>query len=332
MKAIIPAAGLGTRLRPHTYSVPKPLLEVAGKPILAHILDELVSLGADEVTFIVHYFGEAIKEWVQKHYRFKSNFVDQAETLGLGHAVSLAKPFHKHHDAVLIILGDTIFEANLAPVLKWRENAVAVKEVEDPSRFGIVELRGERVIRLVEKPEIPPSNLAIVGIYYIVQPALLFECLDENIRENKRTKGEFQLTDALQKMVDKGSLFRTFGIEGWFDCGKPETMLETNRALLKKSDNIEQLSLLQKRYPGSLIKPPVAVAESAVIKDSIIGPYVSISNDVVVEGSIVRNSIIGKNAQISYMLLENSLIGDNAKVEDHFLNLNVGDSSIIEIV
>lgn len=331
MKAIIPAAGLGTRLRPHTYSVPKPLLEVAGKPILAHILDELVSLGADEVTFIVHYFGDAIKKWVEENYKFKSNFVDQKETLGLGHAVSLASPFHKNHDAVLIILGDTIFSADLAPVLKWKENAVAVKEVDDPRRFGIVELKEERVTRLIEKPDNPPTNLAIVGIYNITQPALLFECLDYNIRNDIRTKGEFQLTDALQMMVDRGAPFRTFNINGWFDCGKPETMLDTNRALLEKASTPADRDVLQQRFPCSMIKPPVFIAESASVKDSIVGPYVSISEEAVVEGSIVRNSIVGKSAQIQDMLLEDSLIGDNAKVEYHYLHLNVGDSSIIKI-
>jgi len=331
MKAIIPAAGLGTRLRPHTFSAPKPLLEVAGKPILAHILDELVSLDADEVTFIVHYFGDAIEKWVRDNYKLKANFIDQKEMRGLCHAISLAKPIHKDHESVLIILGDTIFSANLAPVLKLKENAIAVKEVDDPRRFGIVELKGDVVTRLIEKPENPPTNLAIVGIYHIAQPALLFDCLDYNINNNVTTRGEFQLTDALQRMLDRGAPFRTFGINGWFDCGKPETMLETNRALLEKSPSSKQKDFFEQRYPGSLIKPPVFIAKSAIVKDSIIGPYVSISEDANVEGSIVRNSIVGKSAQVQDMLLENSLIGDNAKVEDNYLQLNVGDSSIIKI-
>ncbi len=331
MKAIIPVAGLGTRLRPHTHTTPKALLMVAGKPILAHILDSLVTLGADEVTFIVHYFGDVIEDYVRKNYKFHANFVEQPELLGLGHAISLAKPFHKESGAVLIILGDTIFSAHLTPVLNWSENAIGVKQVGDPRRFGIVELDGERVRKVIEKPENPPTNLAIVGIYNITQPALLFDSLDEIIRAGKKEKGEYQLTTALQVMLDKGAPFRTFEIEGWFDCGKPETLLATNRELLLRASSAHQNEEIQKRYPSAIIKPPVFIAPSVVITDSVVGPYVTVSEGAVIENSIVKNSILSQKAHVKNIVLEDSLIGDNAKAGSNPFRLNVGDSSEIDI-
>jgi len=331
MKAIIPVAGLGTRLRPHTYTNPKVLLPVAGKPMVAHILDELVNLNVEEVTFIVHHFGEDIKKWVEEHYSFRSNFVKQEELLGLGHAISLTAPFHRKDDAVLIILGDTIFYADLASILTWRENAIGVKSVDDPRRFGIVELKGDRVVRLIEKPEKPPSKLAIVGIYHITQPRLLYDCLDDIIREGKTTKGEIQLTDALQLMLDKGAPFRTFEIEEWLDCGKPETLLDTNRRILDNTYSGKQDALFKMRYPSAIIKPPVAIHESAVILDSVVGPHVTICENARIENSIIQNSIIDQNARIKNLILENSLIGDSACAVSKSYRLNVGDTTEIDI-
>jgi len=329
MKAIIPVAGLGTRLRPHTYSTPKVLLPVAGKPMLAHILDELVDLGVEEISFIVHYLADPIQKWILDHYSFKSNFVDQTELLGLGHAISLAAPYHRDNDSVLIILGDTIFEADLGTILSWPENSIGVKSVEDPRRFGIVELEGEKVKRLIEKPEHPPTNLAIVGIYNITDPALLFDSLDEIIRENKTTRGEIQLTDALQRMLEKGTEFRTFEIDGWLDCGKPETLFDTNRRLLDRDGKKEDLETLRKRYPTSVILPPVSIHESAGITNSVIGPYVTVSEEVLLEHCIVKNSIISKKARIREILLDSSLIGEDTTISGNFSELNVGDQSIV---
>lgn len=332
MKAVIPVAGLGTRLRPHTFTTPKPLLEVAGKPILAHILDELVKLDAEEVTFIVHYFGDIIEEWVKKNYSFKSNFVFQEELLGLGHAISLAEPLHRDSDSVLIILGDTIFRADLEEVLKWKENAIGVRKVEDPRRFGIVELEDGKVSNLLEKPEKPPTNLAIVGIYNITQPALMFDSLDKIIETGKTTKGEIQLTDALQLMLKNEAVFRTFEIDGWYDCGKPETMLETNRELLKLNSTVEHSETIRKRYPEAVIKPPVAIHNSVKISDSVIGPYVTVGEGTEIENSIIRNSIIGKKAKVSDILMEGSLVGEETVANDRFIQLNISDSSEISIV
>ncbi|MGB9693104.1 MAG: sugar nucleotidyltransferase, partial [Candidatus Sumerlaeaceae bacterium] len=286
MKAIVPVAGIGTRLRPHTHTAPKVLLPVAGKPILGHILDELTRLGIEETTFIIGYKGDMIREYVQRTVKFRANFVEQTEMLGLGHAVSLAKPFHYDDERVLIVLGDTIFKADLKSVFERDESALGVKKVDDPRRFGVVELdKMGNVKRLVEKPEIPPSNLALVGIYYLKNPRQLFDCLDENIQAGRRTKGEFQLTDALQLILERGHQMRVFMVEGWYDCGKPETMLLTNRDLLDmKIQDLEEYARLADRYPGSVINMPVAIDESARLENSIVGPYVSIS-----AGTILRS-------------------------------------------
>lgn len=331
MKAIVPVAGIGTRLRPHTHTAPKVLLPVAGKPILGHILDELVLLGVEEVTFIVGYKGDMIRDYVTSTVSFKANFVEQEEMLGLGHAISLAKPYHYTDEPVLIILGDTIFKADLKSVFETGESALGVKKVDDPRRFGVVELdtRGE-VKRLVEKPDVPPSNLAIVGIYHIKHPRALFDCLDELINENKTTKGEFQLTDALQKLLQHGEKMRVFMIDGWYDCGKPETMLLTNRELLDhRIQDVEEYGRLTERYPGSVIVMPVAIAPSAKIEGCIVGPHVTVSANTALRSCIVKNTIIGVSADVSNIVLEGSIVSDNAKVAGNLLRLNVGDSSEI---
>lgn len=331
MKAIIPVAGIGTRLRPHTHTQPKVLLPVAGKPMLAHILDELVDLGFDEVTFIIGYKGDMIRDFVTQHYSFKSNFVEQPEMRGLGHAIWLAKPYHDEDEPVLIVLGDTIFKADLKKVFGMTESALGVHEVEDGRRFGIVELDSKlQVKRLVEKPENPPTNLAIVGIYYIAHPEKLFAALGEIVEKNVTTAGEIQLTDALQKMLDEGVPMRTFKIDGWYDCGKAETILSTNRDLLDKQMlGVQDYSSIADRYPDCVIKMPVAIAPDAKLENSIVGPHVSISAGCILKDSIVRNSIIGENAEASSIVLEDSLISDNAKVTGNPFQLNVGDSSEI---
>ncbi len=329
MKAIIPVAGIGTRLRPHTHTQPKVLLPVAGKPMLAHILDELVTLGFDEVTFIIGYKGEMIRDFVLSNYTFKSNFVEQPEMKGLGHAIWLAKPYHQADEPVLIVLGDTIFKADLKTVFEQPDSSLGVHEVEDGRRFGIVELDANlKVKRLVEKPEHPPTNLAIVGIYYIAQPRTLFAALDELISEGTTTAGEIQLTDALQKMLDAGEPMSTFLIDGWYDCGKAETILTTNRDLLdKKPMGAQDYSAITARYPDCVIKMPVAIAESAKMENCLVGPHVSISANSILKDCIVRNSIIGESAEASSIILQDSLISDNAKVAGNLFRLNVGDSS-----
>jgi glucose-1-phosphate thymidylyltransferase len=330
MRAIIPVAGQGTRLRPHTHTTPKVLLHVAGKPMLGHILDELVAIGVRQATFVVGYMGEMIRAFVETNYPpLHAQYVEQQELLGLGHAIWLARTTASGPDEpVLIILGDTLFDANLRKVLRSKVSMIGVKAVDDPRRFGIVELKGGFIRHLVEKPKKPKTNLAIVGIYYIVRSGLLFDCLDTIIARGHRTAGEFQLTDALEKMLERGEKMRIFTVEGWYDCGKPETLLETNRILLEIKHR-DSASEYAPRFPSSIINAPVYIAPTAVVENSIVGPYVAVADGSVIRNSIVTNSILSTHAFVQNMILTESIVSDRAKIEGESYRLNVGDSSEI---
>ncbi len=323
MKAIVPAAGVGTRLRPHTHTAPKVLLNVAGRPILAHILDEILELGVDELVLIVGYMGDRIRQYVDSHYDISVHYVEQPERLGLGHAVFLARDMIRE-GPTLIVLGDTIFDADFKRILSERTNYIGVKAVDDPSRFGIVELDGNRITRLVEKPDDPPTNLAIVGIYYLSESARLFQALDTIITNDIRTRGEYQLTDALQQMLEAGEEMCPLPVEGWFDCGKRETLLATNRHLLDRGMGVANLD-------GAHIVAPVAIDPSAVIEGSVVGPYVSIAEGVTIRNAIIRDSIVNERARVEDMLLDGSVVGEDAVVRGGFQRLSVGDSSEIEL-
>jgi len=194
MRAIIPVAGVGSRLRPHTYTIPKVLLNVAGKPIIGHIMDKIIAGGFDSATIVVGYLGDKVKEYITENYSISVDFVEQEERLGLGHAIYLSRHTISK-DPVLIILGDTVFDVNLSAMTKGEYSSIGVKEVADPRRFGVAETTNGFVTRLTEKPEHPTSNLAIVGLYFIQHPDILLECLKKMIKSDMRTKGEFQLTD-----------------------------------------------------------------------------------------------------------------------------------------
>ncbi|HEY6191169.1 MAG TPA: sugar phosphate nucleotidyltransferase [Bacteroidota bacterium] len=322
MRAIIPVAGFGSRLRPHTFTLPKVLLNVAGKPIIGHILDQIIAAGFDEATFIVGYLGDMVRDYVKSQYRIKVDFVDQDERRGLAHAVYLAKDGFSS-GPFLIILGDTIFDVDLKPIMSGTYTSIGVKEVEDPRRFGIAELKDGFVTKLTEKPEHPVSNHAIVGLYWIDKPRLLQECIEELMAADRKTKGEFQLTDALQLMIEHGEKIRTFPVEGWYDCGKPETLLATNRHLLGKQPP-------PAARDGVVIVPPVYISPKAKIVHSVVGPFATVADGAAVTESIVRNSIIGEGAEVNKSLLEGSIVGINAVVRGTFNRINIGDSSEID--
>ena len=322
MKAIIPAAGVGTRLRPHTHTLPKALLHVAGKPILAHILDQLMELKVEEVVIVVGVLGEKIEAFVREHYPVKATFVEQKERLGLGHSIFVALEAIEPAPSI-IVYGDTIFEGQIGDGIDFSvDGSLGVKEVADPRRFGTVELENGQVARLVEKPDQPRSNLVIVGVNFINNIELLHDSLKKIIHQDIRTRGEYQLTDAFQLMVDEGARLTTFPLEGWFDCGKPETLLATNRHLLEK---------LQYDQPveGSLVRPPAYISSTARVENSILGPYVSVADGAVIRNSIVEDAIIAEGAEVIDCLLRGSLVGDNASVQGGLTQLNVGDSSQI---
>ena len=323
MHAIIPVAGIGTRLRPFTHTLPKVLVNVAGKPILGHILDALEAQGITTATIVTGYKGELVEEYVSANYALKCTFVVQEEMKGLGHAIYTARE-SLQSEPVLIILGDTVFDVDLSILHTSAFSSLGVKHVDDPRRFGVVISENGFVTQLVEKPETPVSNNAIVGLYYINNPTLLKECLHELIEKKLKTKGEYQLTDALQLMVDKGEKFTTFSVDGWHDCGKPETLLETNRFLLTKR-------AATPTRVGCVVVPPVHIDPTAIVEHSVIGPYATVSKGAVVRNSIVRDSIICDNATVNDISLDQSIIGETAAVSGRFASINIGDASVVRL-
>ncbi len=320
MRVIILTAGLGTRLRPHTYSKPKPLVNVAGKPMLAHILDTLQPLAIDELICVTGYLGNQVEEFVKSNYSFPTRFIMQEEPRGQAHAIYLARDVLK--GPTLIVFGDGIFAADLVQLNNAPdEGVIYVQEVEDPRRFGVAVLEDGYIKRLVEKPDKPVSNLAVIGVYYVREACALMDAIAYIMDQNIQTKGEFYLADALQVMIDQGERFCAERVAVWKDCGNPTSLLETNRYLLENG----------RSYVGttnrSIIIPPVYIADTARIENSVIGPYVSIAAGATVRESRIKDSIINSGAQIQSATLRNSLIGDDAYVEGDFQELNVGDSS-----
>ncbi len=332
MKAVIPAAGVGTRLRPHTYSMPKILLNVAGKPMISYIIDELIEVqGLDTIIIIVGHLGDKVEQYISERYakaeHVKFEFVEQKEMLGLGHAVYMAKDY-LDDEPVIIVLGDTIFEFTLADFLASKYSAIGVKQVEDPRRFGVVESKGGFITRMVEKPatpEVSHSRNAIAGLYYIKNAGLLMKAIEYIMEHDVKTKNEFQLTDALEYMIKTGEKMITFDIQNWFDCGKPETLLSTNKYLLKRN-HTQQLSEVS---GSTLIIPPVYIGEGCEIKNSIVGPYTTVGNSVKIKDSILKNSIVGEYSVIENSILKDSIIGSEANVTGNFKRLFIGDSTDI---
>jgi glucose-1-phosphate thymidylyltransferase len=330
MKAIIPVAGKGTRLRPHTWSIPKALLHVAGKPILGHILDQVEEAGIQDVVLILGYLGTKIKEYVEEDYsHLNFTYVQQDKAEGPAHAIHLAKPFITKDDKVLIIFGDTIFVGDVKAGLKTdKDLSIAVKRVEDPRRFGVVVMDKKdkkKVVDVAEKPDYVKPMDAMIGIYFANNSKALFDALDEMVEKQRMTKGEFYLPDAFKIMLEQGSSITTFQMNGWFDCGKPETLLSTNKYLLEKKGNGKTETIKN----NTIIIPPVFIGKNVKLNNSIIGPHVSIADDALIETSIIKNSIVNKNAEIKNAQLQDSLIGENAIVEDIIEKLNVGDNSQI---
>lgn len=322
--AVVPVAGSGTRLRPHTYTYPKVLLRVGDKPILGHIIDKLIDVGIKEIFFVIGYLGDKVKEYVQKNYSKKINphFVVQDSQLGLGHAVWLA--VKNISSPTLVILGDTIIDAEIEKFLDPAISTIGIREVDDPKRFGIVKLKGDLVTDMVEKPENPPTNLAIAGIYSFIDTQELYLALDDIIKNNKTTKGEFQLTDAMRLMIKRGHKIKAVTVNGWYDCGKPETLLATNTYILR-------LKGYSPKVKGSVVIPPVYISKTAKISSSIIGPYVSIGDDVEIESSIISSTIINEGAIIKNSNLTRSIIGPNASVIGRSYSFNVGENSEIKL-
>jgi glucose-1-phosphate thymidylyltransferase len=329
MKAIIPVAGAGTKLRPHTYTQPKALIPLAGKTILSIILDQLENAGIDEFIFIVGYLGDKIKDYViEKYPHLKTRFIQQSERHGIGHAISLTREF-VGEDELFIVLGDSICEYNVKEVMENPHSVLCVKRVDDPRDFGVAEINEDGFIsRVVEKPHIPKSNMALVGIYKIKETQSLFICLENNMKNNLMSHGEYNLTDAIECMIHKGAKIHPFKVQNWFDCGKKESLLQTNATLLKKLGHTISEDHL---FANTIIIQPVSIAAGCDIKNSIIGPNVAIGERVTINYSIVKDSIIGAFANLNDIVLTHSLIGSDTDLKGESRSLNIGDNTEIDL-
>lgn len=328
MKAIIPVAGAGAKLRPHTYTQPKALIPIAGKTILSHIIDPLHEAGIYEFVFIVGYLGDKIQEYVQQTYpNLTTHFVYQNERFGTGHAVELTKEI-VNNDEVFVVMGDTICDYDVLQMIESEHNVIAIKKVDDPRMFGVAIINdGGFIDSLVEKPAIPKSNMALVGLYKIKESEVLFQCLEHLFKQNIQTHGEYYLTDALDCMIKKGIQFKYVKVKNWFDCGRKESLLESNATLLKKSGgNVIDGHL----YEDTIIIPPVSIAPNCIIKNAIIGPHVAIGANAKISNSVVRDSIIGSYTTLHEVVIDNSLIGNDASVKGLSRSLNIGDNTEID--
>jgi len=323
MRLVLPMAGLGTRLRPHTWSKPKPLVPVAGKSVLAHFLDPILALpDLEEVVLIVGYLGEQIREYVGERYPdLRVRYVVQEELSGQSHAIWLAR--EGLVGPTLIGFVDTLIETDFGAA--EGESAIWVQEVEDPRRFGVVDLDEEaRVRRLVEKPDEPQSNLAVVGFYYFDQAERLIEAISQQIESGSKLQGEYFLADAVNVMLDDGLSMRALQVEAWNDCGTEGAILQTNQYLLDHGRDNTETALAGN---GVVIEPPVFLDPSAHVTGSVIGPYASIGPDCVIEHSTLRDSIVDGGSQITDCKVHDSLIGRGCKISDLEGSFNIGDAS-----
>jgi glucose-1-phosphate thymidylyltransferase len=328
MKAIIPVAGAGTKLRPQSYTQPKALIPLAGKTVISIIIDQLQQAGINEIIFIVGYLGEKIQDYVKSKYPdLKAHYVHQVDRQGVGHAIRLTKNI-VNQDEVFVVLGDTICEYDVEEVVKSPYSMIGVRKVDDPRDFGVAEIDEEGFIsHVVEKPQIPKSNMALVGLYKIRESEQMFQCLENNIRQGLRSHGEYSLTDALDCMIKMGARFKSFKVENWFDCGKKETMLESNATLLKKfatETNAEQ-------FEKTVIIHPVSIGAGCQIKNSIIGPNVAIGENTSIDYSIIKNSIVGSFSNLFDIVLSDSVIGSDTNLRGESRSLNIGDNTSIDL-
>lgn len=329
MKAIIPVAGAGTKLRPHTYTQPKALIPLAGKTILSINVDQLHEAGINEFIFIVGYLGEKIQDYIKAKYpRLTCHFIYQNERKGTAHAVHLAQQIIGD-DEVFIALGDTICEYNIKEMLSSEWSMLGVKKVDDPRNFGVAEIDEDGfILRVVEKPFIPKSNMALVGLYKIKDTALLFQCLSKILNNDIKSHNEFNLTDALECMINGGSKFKSYKVENWFDCGRKESLLQSNSILLQKFGGTISES---NKFENTIFIPPVSIAEGCDIKNSIIGPHVAVGENTIVHSSIIKASIIGSYSKLYDVMLDDSLIGNDTEIKGETRSLNIGDNTEIDL-
>ncbi len=298
------------------------MLNLAGKPLIGHVIDAIANAGVDRLEIVVGYRNEVVERYVKETYsHLNPHFPFQKKRLGLGHAV--LQGLEDVDDPVLIVLGDTVVDVDFSKFVQPGNNVVGVYPVPDPERFGIVELEDDRVVRVVEKPSQPKSNLILAGIYYLRSQRLLKQAIEYLIEHDITTKGEYQLTDALGRLIETGEEFKIHRLQGWYDCGTKESLLESHAFLLQRTHN-------GRNGHNYVVHPPVFIHPEAQVENSIIGPNVTIDKGAQVKDTVLRNSVVGKNARISGLVLADSLIGENALAQGRPRVLSLGDFSQLE--
>ncbi len=321
---ILPAAGLGTRLRPQTWSKPKPLVAVAGKPMLAHVLDRLMPLNPNKLVFITGFLGDQLEAWAREQYDIPLAFVEQPQMLGQSDAIVRTRGVVEGEG--LMLFPDALFEADFSILRETDADGVMfTKEVEDPSALGVAVVENGRIVKLVEKPQEPVSNLAVIGIYYFRRMSDLYAAIDEQMARGIKLKNEYFIADAIQLMIDGGARIVTAPVTAWEDCGSAESLLATNRYLLDR----------QEAGPvsrdGAVIVQPSTVAEDAVLERAVVGPYASIGAGVTVRDAVIRDAIVEDGATIETAVVEHAIVGRKAQVRGRAARLNVGDTSVVEL-
>src|SRR5690242_19602961 len=324
MKVIIPLAGKGTRLRPHTHITPKPMLKVAGKPVMSYVLDELKKLGnVEQIIYITGHLKEKVEEYARTETDIPSVFVEQKVQDGTAGAIALARRYADQ--PVLIVFVDTIFDADLSKVKTVDADGIIwVKEVEDYQRFGVVVTdKDGNMTKIVEKPSTPISKRANIGLYYVKNWKLMLEGIDW-VLDQPPNKGEYYLTDAFQYMIDHGAKIKVIDVEGWYDAGKLDTLLETNRTILEKRKAARRPTAVPS---GVTLVDPVYIEDNVTLKRSTIGPNVSVSAGSTIEDSELKDTIVGSKSQVRRSALVNSMVGDEAIVEGIRGEITISDHS-----
>ncbi len=331
MKVIVPVAGAGRSLRPLTYNNPKPLIPVAGKPIIGHIIQKFLDQGLNDFVFITGYLAEKIEQYIHLNYKDKIQykFVRQKPRLGLAHAISITREFlYNYHREVVIALGDTIVDMNYKEFLTRKHNTIAVQRIENPSEFGIVSIdENKQIFAIIEKPAIPKSNIAVAGVYKFTNyQKLLNACLQVQ-EKNIMNFGEYQLTDAIALLLQQKETFYAHFVNHWFDCGRPKKLLETNRALLRQHNFQVPEQILKK----NIIKPPVYIPSNCSVKNSIIGPYVSLGENVTLENVLLQDAIVGSNSELINLMLKHSVVGMHTKISSKWNSINLVDNAELSL-
>jgi glucose-1-phosphate thymidylyltransferase len=320
MQVIIPLAGKGTRLRPHTHLTPKPLLKVAGRPVMDWVMDRLEGLNIEELIFITGHLKEQVETYARSRYAIPSRFIEQKVQDGTAGAINLARPFV--HGPVLIIFVDTVFEADLTLINRTDADGIIwAKEVEDYQRFGVVVTdRDGFMTKIVEKPSTPISKLANIGLYYIRDVESLWKGIDATLAA-PANKGEYYLTDAFQWMIEHGRKILTAEVGGWYDCGKLDTLLETSETLLRQG------AARRREFPGVTIRDPVLIEDGVTIERSTIGPNVTLEAGTRVSGSTLTNVIAGANSSITDATLDRSVLGNRVTLVGIKGSVTLGDDA-----